>query len=148
MAKTTTEQSKRTVRVLAIGGTVVALGSVGVAFAANPHPASTQQPDARLTALQQREATLAQQAKVVNQEHDALWSEYRAALTERKAEIDDVNAWNAQVRAKAAQAAQSAQAAQAAADTAAAAASSSSSSGASPSAGYVYTPPVASSGAS
>jgi hypothetical protein len=64
MAKRTTEQSKRTVRVLAIGGSVVALGGVGVAFAANPHPASTQQPDARLTALQQREATLARQAKV------------------------------------------------------------------------------------
>jgi hypothetical protein len=129
--------------VLAIGGSVVALGGVGVAFAANPHPASTQQPDARLTALQQREATLAQQAKVVNQEHDALWSEYRTALAERNAEIDDVNAWNAEVRAKAATAAQAAQDAQAAA-----AASSSSSSGASPSAGYVYTPPVARSGAS
>ena len=148
MAKRTTEQSKRTVRVLAIGGTVIAVGGVGVAFAANPHPKSTQQPDARLTALQQRELTLAQQAKVVNQEHDALWSEYRTALAERKAEISDVNAWNAQVRAKAAQAAQNAQAAQAAADAAAAASSSSSSSGASPSAGYVYTPPVARSGAS
>lgn len=145
MAKRTTEQSKRTVRVLAIGGTVVALGGVGVAFAANPHPKSTQQPDARLMALQQRETLLTQQAKVVNQEHDALWREYRAALAERKAEINDVNAWNAEVRAKAAKAAQAAQAAQAAADAAAAA---SSSSGASPSAGYVYTPPVTSSGSS
>jgi hypothetical protein len=134
MAKRTTEQSKRTVRVLAIGGSVVALGGVGVAFAANPHPASTQQPDARLTALQQREDTLARQAKVVNQQHDAAWREYRAALTERTAEIDDVNAWNAEVRANAATAAQTAP--------------SSSYSGASPSAGYVYTPPVASSGAS
>ena len=136
MAKRTTEQSKRTVRVLAIGGTVIATAGVGIAFAANPHPASTQQPDPQLTALQQREKNLAQQAKVVNAEHDALWREYRAELTERQQEIDDVNAWNAQVRSKAAQAA------------ADAAAASSSSSSASPSAGYVYTPPVASSGAS
>lgn len=138
MATRTTEQSKRTVRVLAIGGTVIATAGVGIAFAANPHPVSTQQPDARLTALQQREKNLAQQARVVNAEHDALWREYRAALTERQQEIQDVNDWNAQVRSKA-------QAAQAAADAAAA---SSSSSSASPSAGYVYTPPVASSGAS
>lgn len=140
MAKRTTEQSKRTVRVLAIGGTVAALGGVGVAFAANPHPVSTQQPDARLAALQQRETLLAQQAKAVNQEHEALWGEYRSALAERKAEIEDVNAWNAQVRARASQAAAAAQAA--------ASAAAASPSGASPSAGYVYSPPVASSGAS
>lgn len=136
----TTDQSKRAVRVLAIGGTLAATAGVGIAFAANPHPVSTQPPDARLTALQKREAMLAREAAVVNAEHDAVWSQYRSALSERQQQIEEVNAWNDQVRAKAAQAAASAQASSGS--------SSSSSSGASPSAGYVYTPPVASSGAS
>ena len=134
----TTDQSKRAVRVLAIGGTLAATAGVGIAFASNPHPVSTQPPDARLTALQKREANLARQAAVVNAEHDAVWNQYRSALSERQKQIEEVNAWNAQVRAKAA-----------AAQTASvSSSSSSSSSGASPSAGYVYTPPVASSGAS
>lgn len=134
----TTDQSKRAVRVLAIGGTLAATAGVGIAFAANPHPVSTQPPDSRLTALQKREANLARQAAVVNAEHDAVWNQYRSALSERQKQIEEVNAWNAQVRAKAA-----------AAQTASvSSSSSSSSSGASPSAGYVYTPPVASSGAS
>lgn len=138
----TTDQSKRAVRVLAIGGTLAATAGVGIAFASNPHPVSTQPPDARLTALQTREANLARQAAVVNAEHDAVWNQYRSALSERQQQIEEVNAWNAKVRAKAAQAAAAAQAASASSS------SSSSSSGASPSAGYVYTPPVASSGAS
>ena len=144
----TTEQSKRTVRVLAIGGTVIATAGVGIAFAANPHPITTHPPDARLTALQRREAMLAREASVVNAEHDAEWSDYRAQLADRQQQIDQVNAWNDQVRAKAAAAAQAAQASQAAAAASSSSSSSSSSAGASPSAGYVYSPPVASSGSS
>ena len=65
MAKRTTEQSKRTVRVLAIGGTVIATAGVGIAFASNPHPKSTQLPDAHLTALQQRRLNPPAQLSVV-----------------------------------------------------------------------------------
>ncbi len=142
MAARTNEQSKRTVRVLAVGGTLVATAGLGVAFAANPHPATTQPVDQRLAKLQARESTLAREATLVNAEHDAVWRQYRVALAQRQQEIRAVNAWNAQVRAKA-------QANAAAAAAAAAASSSSGSSGgASPSAGYVYSPPVVSSGAS
>lgn len=136
----TTDQSKRAVRVLAIGGTVLATAGVGVAFATNPHPTSTQPPDERLVALQTREAALARRADVVNAEHDAVWRQYRAALADRQQQIEEVNAWNDQVRAKAAQAA--------AVQASSSSSSSSSSSGAAPSAGYVYTPPAASSGSS
>ena len=146
MAKRTTEQSKRTVRVLAIGGTVIATAGVGIAFASNPHPKSTQLPDAHLTALQQRENALVQQAKVVNEEHKAVWNEYHVALAERQREINDVNNWNGEVRASLARTAAAARAAQAQAAAAQAAASSSSSSA--PSAGYTYSPPVVSSGSS
>lgn len=138
----TPDQSKRTVRTLAIGGTLLATAGIGVAFASNPHPKTTQPIDQRLAKLQQRERTLARDAGLVNAEHDAVWARYRIALKQRQAEIRDVNAWNAKVRA-------SAQAkADAAAAAAAASSSSSSSGGASPSAGYVYTPPVVSSGSS
>jgi len=138
MAVKTTEQSKRTVRVLAIGGTVLATAGMGVAFASNPHPTSTQPLDPRLVALQQREKIVAAQAQVVNQEHDALWREYRLELAQRQREIRDVNAWNARVRATLPSSGSASQGG-------GSSSSSSSSSGASPSAGYVYTPPVVSS---
>ena len=134
----TTEQSKRTVRVLAIGGAVIATAGMGVAFASNPYPKSTQPLDPRLVALQQREKIVAAQAQVVNQEHDALWREYRLELAQRQREISDVNAWNSRVRATLATSGSASQGG-------GSSSSSSSSSGASPSAGYVYTPPVVSS---
>lgn len=137
----TPDQSKRNVRIVAIGGTALATVGIGVAFAANPHPATTQPVDQRLVKLQQRERTLASEATTVNAEHDAVWARYRAALKNRQDEIRQVNDWNAKVRAQA-------QANAAAAAASSSSSSGSSSSGASPSAGYVPSPPVASSGSS
>jgi hypothetical protein len=140
VAVRTTDQSKRTVRVLAIGGAVIATAGMGVAFASNPYPKSTQPLDPRLVALQQREKIVAAQAQVVNQEHDALWREYRLELAQRQGEISDVNAWNARVRATLASSSAAYQGSGSGSSS-----SSSSSSAASPSAGYVYSPPVVSS---
>jgi len=134
----TTEQSKKMVRRTAIGGSLLAMTAVGVAFAANPYPHTTRPPDPTLASLQQREKVLARDATVLNEEHAAVWDEYKAALTERNQEIDQINAVNSRMQAQRSQQAQAA----------AAPTSPPSYSQSSPQATYVPSPPVASSGAS
>ena len=134
----TTEQSKKMVRRTAIGGSLMAMTAVGVAFAANPYPHTTRPPDPTLASLQHRENVLARDATILNEEHAAVWDQYKLALSERNQEIEQINAINSRIQAQRSQ--------QAAA--AAASSSSPSYSQSSPQATYVPSPPVASSGAS
>jgi hypothetical protein len=133
----TTEQSKKLVRRTAIGGSLLAMTAVGVAFAANPYPHTTRPPDPTLASLQQREKVLARDATILNAEHTAVWDQYKSALAERTQQIEQINAVNSQIQAQQSQ-------------QVAAATSSSSQSYAqsSPQATYVPSAPVASSGAS
>lgn len=133
----TTEQSKKMVRRTAIGGSLLALTAVGVAFAANPYPHTTQPADPTLTSLQQREKVLARDATLLNAEHTAVWDKYKSALAERTQQIAQINAVNSQIQAQQNQ--------QVAATTSS---SSQSYAQSSPQATYVPSAPVASSGAS
>ena len=126
----TTEQSKKMVRRTAIGGSLLAMTAVGVAFAANPYPHTTRPPDPTLASLQ-RDAT------ILNAEHTAVWDQYKSALAERTQQIEQINAVNSQIQAQRSQQA-----------TAATSSSSQSYAQSSPQATYVPSAPVASSGAS
>ena len=96
---TTTDRSKRRVRWTALGGTALLGMGAAVAIGANPFPQSDQPKDPSVTALEQREAALAGEAKRVNAMNAERWASYRVKLAERNREIAVVQAANAQALA-------------------------------------------------
>jgi hypothetical protein len=96
---TTTDRSRRRVRVAAISGTVLLGAGAAVAIAADPFPASQPSDNPALAALETREKALAREAKRVDAMNAERWDTYRDQLAERQKEIAAVSAANADARA-------------------------------------------------
>lgn len=128
---TTTERSRRRVRMAALAGTLGATAAVAAAVYANPYPATPV--DDRIAQLEARERAVAQQARQVSARSAREWSRYRAQLAVRQARIRAVEDHNARVRMQERTLASAVPAAAVAAP---------------PPVAYTPAPPVASSGAS
>lgn len=91
---TTTDRSRRRVRVAAIAGTVLAGAGVAVAVGADPFPESNQPRDAAVAALEKRERALTAEARRVNAMNAERWATYRTQLAERQQQIAAVESAN------------------------------------------------------
>jgi len=92
---TTTERSRRAVRITAIAGVALAGAATTMAIGADPYPQGSPARDAQRTALEATERALVRAARQANAAHAARWARYRAQLEARRREIaaiEDANA--------------------------------------------------------